>query len=392
MKIKNKVACIIGGSNGIGLAITLELIRNDYDKVFVLDIRKPDAQGIPNDFVTLYKQKVKYFNFNLLSVDLNILKKVSNIDTLVITAGFGRVATFDKLTSFEIDNLLKVDLCAITGILKYFYPLICSKNNFYTLVMGSIAGHVVSPLFSVYGAAKSGLCSLIENLNIELEKASVDNRILDVSPGALKGTNFNGDKNNISVIDKLARVLVRKMFERKTLYIPDYDEVYKDVIKRYHNDPHKFGLESFDYKVKKMRVSSKPRLVVGYLSGTFDLFHIGHLNILKRAKAQCDYLVVGIHKDGSRKNKDTFIPLEERKAILSSIKYVDKVVDSTPEDSDMWKKIHYHKLFVGSDYKGSERFKNYAKFFKDKNVEIVFFPYTKKTSSTQLREVLLKNR
>jgi len=128
------------------------------------------------------------------------------------------------------------------------------------------------------------------------------------------------------------------------------------------------------------------------LSGTFDLFHIGHLNLLRRAKEQCDYLIVGVHESGAWKGKETFIPFEERLEIIRSVEYVDEACKSFDEDSDAWNIYHYDKLFVGSDYKGSERFKKYEEFFKDKGVEIVYFPYTKGTSSTQLREKLSNNK
>ena len=136
------------------------------------------------------------------------------------------------------------------------------------------------------------------------------------------------------------------------------------------------------------RINNKRQYTIGYLSGTFDLFHIGHLNLLRRAKEQCDYLIVGIHRDASHKGKQTFISFEERRAIVESCKYVDRVVTSEPEDSDAWEKYHYDKLFVGSDYKNTERFNRYEAFFKDKQVEIIYFPYTKGTSSTQLRNAL----
>ena len=129
---------------------------------------------------------------------------------------------------------------------------------------------------------------------------------------------------------------------------------------------------------------------VGYTTGVFDLFHIGHLNILRRAKEQCDYLIVGVHKSGAWKGKETYIPFEERRTIVESIKYVDKAIESFPEDADAHAVYRYNKLFVGSDYKGSERFLRYEEFFKDKGVEIVYFPYTKGTSSTQLRDKLSK--
>ena len=134
---------------------------------------------------------------------------------------------------------------------------------------------------------------------------------------------------------------------------------------------------------------SSKKYKVGFTCGVFDLFHVGHLNLLMRAKEQCDYLIVGVHDSGAWKGKDTFIPLEERKAIVASCKYVDKVVDSCREDSDAWDLWHYDKLFVGSDYKGTDRFNRYEEYFKDKGVEIVYFPYTNGTSSTQIRNSIL---
>ena len=147
-------------------------------------------------------------------------------------------------------------------------------------------------------------------------------------------------------------------------------------------------MSSYDYKIDNNRVNHNKQYKIGYLSGTFDLFHIGHLNLLRRAKEQCDYLIVGVHFDASHKGKVTFIPFEERLAIVGANQYVDKVVMSEREDSDAWDKYHYDMLFVGSDYKGTERFNRYEEYFKDKGVEIVYFPYTQGTSSTQLRGAL----
>ena len=134
----------------------------------------------------------------------------------------------------------------------------------------------------------------------------------------------------------------------------------------------------------------KKTKIIGYLSGTFDLFHVGHLNLLKKAKAECDYLVVGVHPDASHKGKKTVISFEDRKAVVSGCRYVDEVVEACSEDSDAWNLYHFHKLFVGSDYEGTERFKRYENFFADKGVQIIYFPYTKGTSSTQIRESLME--
>ena len=132
---------------------------------------------------------------------------------------------------------------------------------------------------------------------------------------------------------------------------------------------------------------------VGYTAGVFDLFHIGHLNILKRAKEHCDYLVVGVTVDElvSYKNKKCVIPYEERVEIVRAIKYVDEAVPQTSMDKmKAWENIHFDVMFVGDDWKGTEKWNAYEKQFQEVGVEIVYFPYTKGVSSTLLNQVLNK--
>lgn len=383
-------ALVVGGNSGIGLALVLNLISKNYDHVYIVGKDEPSTDDIPNDLKPAFNAKTSFKKINLINEEYEVFGKFEDIDTLMITAGFGRVAPFELLTETEITNLLKCNLVAITRIIKHYYSKIKSNNDFYCAVMGSIAGHVASPLFSVYGASKMGLCGFIENINAELAAEGFSNRILDVSPGSLKGTKFSGGGNDLTQTADIANNIVDKALAKETLYIPQYDEIFADVIKRYQNDPEKYAIESYQYKIKGNRLSTKPQVTIGYLSGTFDLFHIGHLNLLRRAKEQCDYLIVGVHKSGAWKGKETYIPFEERTAIVGSIKYVDKVIESFPEDADAYDVYHYNKLFVGSDYKGTERFLKYEEYFKDKGVEIVYFPYTKGTSSTQLRDAIIK--
>lgn len=134
--------------------------------------------------------------------------------------------------------------------------------------------------------------------------------------------------------------------------------------------------------------------IIGYTTGVFDMFHIGHLNILKRAKEQCDYLIVGVSTDElckSYKKKEPIIPYEERKAIIEAIKYVDKVVPQTDRNKfAAWERIKFDVMFVGDDWKNSPLFTELENKFNDVGVKIVFFPYTKTTSSTILREKLDK--
>lgn len=130
---------------------------------------------------------------------------------------------------------------------------------------------------------------------------------------------------------------------------------------------------------------------IGYTTGVFDLFHIGHLNILRRAKESCEYLIVGVTTDElvSYKNKVAVIPFEERIEIVKSIRYVDQVVPQTSMDKmAAWEKFRFNAMFVGSDWKGTERWIQLEKEFSAIGVDIVYFPYTQTTSSTKLREAL----
>ena len=135
---------------------------------------------------------------------------------------------------------------------------------------------------------------------------------------------------------------------------------------------------------------------IGYTTGVFDMFHVGHLNILRRAKEQCDYLIVGVSTDElvkNYKNKTPIIPFEERKVILEAIKYVDKVVPQENRDKySKNKKYEFNVMFVGDDWKGNSLFEEVEKKFKEVGVEVVYFPYTKGTSSTILKEKLEKIR
>lgn len=380
-----KTAVVVGGSNGIGLAISKNLINRGY-YVEICDLISPEENILDGNCFHFNYCNLLGFNEDLF----NFLASKKDVEFLMITAGFGRIADFQYHHIAEIDKMLTVDTISTIKLFRIFYERILKDNCFYAGVMGSISGWMSSPSASVYAAAKAGLVRFVESVNIELEAYGSNNRILDVSPASFKGSKFYGGKNDLSITGPLAEEIITRVISRKTIYIPQYDEIYKDVLERYHNDPHEYGLHSYEYKKNSGRLDNNNRVKIGYLSGTFDLFHVGHLNLLRRAKEQCDYLIVGVHNSGAWKGKETFIPLEERKAIVAACKYVDRVIDSCPEDSDVWDIWHYNKLFVGSDYKGTERFNRYEKYFKDKGVEIVYFPYTQGTSSTQIRETIMK--
>ena len=136
-------------------------------------------------------------------------------------------------------------------------------------------------------------------------------------------------------------------------------------------------------------------MLIGYTSGVYDLFHIGHLNLLKNAKGLCDKLVVGVTSDElvAYKNKKAVIRHADRMEIVRSIKFVDAVVPQNDMDKfKMWEQLKFDVLFVGDDWFNSEKWKVLDKKFKEVGVKIIYFPYTKGTSSTLINETLTKLR
>ncbi len=132
----------------------------------------------------------------------------------------------------------------------------------------------------------------------------------------------------------------------------------------------------------------------GYTTGVFDLFHIGHLNILEHAKLNCDYLIVGVTTDEltyTLKGRLPFIPFEERFEIIKSLKFVDEVVpEVTVDKMAAWRNLKFDVIFKGDDWKGSEKWNQLEKEFAAIGVRVIYFPYTKHTSSTKLRELIDK--
>jgi glycerol-3-phosphate cytidylyltransferase len=132
---------------------------------------------------------------------------------------------------------------------------------------------------------------------------------------------------------------------------------------------------------------------VGYTAGTFDMFHIGHLNLLRRARSSCDRLIVGVSTDElvmQHKGKIPVLPFEERLEIVRAVRYVDEVVLQESMDKLLaWERVRFDRLFVGDDYRGSAMWARFESEFPRLGVEIMYFPYTAHTSSTLLRERLL---
>ena len=238
---------IVGGANGIGLSMAHVLAhRTETQKVYVVD----KAQ-LAEEF---QHEKIESIQFDLTSQDYTVFDQFQDIDGLIITAGFGRLALFKDIPEEMIATYFNVNTIPVIRIIKHFYDKLLSNEDFYCGVMVSIAGFMSSPFFSLYGATKAALKIFIESVNVELEKAGTSNRILNVSPGSITGTSFNQGKTDLNVTATLAKEIIAKIEAKEDLFIPKYDEVFHEVLERYHADFRKEGAHSYEYKVTSGRI------------------------------------------------------------------------------------------------------------------------------------------
>ena len=237
---------VVGGANGIGLAIAQEMAgRDTTEKVYVVD-KAPLKEQYAHP-------KIESFQFDLTDEDYTFFDCFSDIDSLMITAGFGRLALFKDVTEQHIVDSFNVNTIPVLRLIKRFYLKLEGENDFYCGVMDSIAGWMSSPFFAVYGATKAALKIFIESVNVELQKGGSKNKILNVSPGSIKGTSFYKGENDLSALHELTNEILEHLAAKDDLFIPKYDEVFKEVLERYHVDFRKEGTHSYDYKMNARR-------------------------------------------------------------------------------------------------------------------------------------------
>lgn len=238
---------VVGGANGIGLSIAKVLAaRKETERVYIID-KSPLA-------LEYQEEKIKSYEFDLTSSDYSIFDQFSDIDGLMITAGFGRLALFKDIPEEMIPLYFNVNTIAVIRVIKHFYDKLLTDNDFYCGVMVSIAGFMSSPFFSLYGATKAALKVFIESVNVELEKAGSINKILNVSPGSIKGTSFNQGQTDLNQTEGLTKEILTHLERKEDLFIPKYDDVFKEVLDRYHKDFREEGRHSYEYKLKSGRI------------------------------------------------------------------------------------------------------------------------------------------
>jgi len=238
---------VVGGANGIGLSIATELAkRENVEKVFIVD-KAP--------LLSEYNHpKIEAFQFDLTSDNYSFFDRFSDINSLMITAGFGKLSLFKDVSESYIINSFNVNTIPVLRLIHKYYEKLEDQEDFYCGVMVSIAGFMSSPFFAVYGATKAALKIFIESVNVELKKSGSNNKVLNVSPGSLKGTSFSSGKTDLNVVAPIANAIIEHLESKDDLFIPQYEEVFKNVLERYHSDFRAEGDHSYDYKKNSGRV------------------------------------------------------------------------------------------------------------------------------------------
>lgn len=237
---------VVGGANGIGLSIATELANRDTtEQIYVVD-KAPLHERYAHP-------KIESLQFDLVEHDYSFFDQFTDINGLMITAGFGRLALFRDVTEKYIIDSFNVNTIPVLRLIKRFYEKLSGQDDFYCGIMDSISGWMSSPFFAVYGATKAALKIFIESVNVELRKGGSKNVILNVSPGTIKGSSFYGKENNLDELRGVTCDIIRHLEAKDDLFIPKYEDVFKEVLQRYHDDFRKEGAHSYEYKLNSRR-------------------------------------------------------------------------------------------------------------------------------------------
>ncbi len=237
---------VVGGANGIGLSIATELAKRDcVEKVYIVD-----KASLAEEF---QNPKFEAFQFDLTNEDYSFFDRFTDINAMMITAGFGKLALFKDVPENYITSSFNVNTIPVLRLVHKFYGKLDAKEDFFCGVMVSIAGFMSSPFFAVYGATKAALKIFIESINVELHKGGSNNTILNVSPGTIKGTSFYGRVNDLNELHDLSNEIIFHLEAKDDLYIPKYEDVFKQVLERYYKDFRKEGEHSYEFKLNSKR-------------------------------------------------------------------------------------------------------------------------------------------
>ncbi len=242
-----KEVLIVGGASGIGLSVAMQLVeRPGVQRVHIVD-----KQALAPEYA---HEKISSYIFDLTAEDYSFFDTFTDVDSLFISAGFGKLGLFKDMPEQMISTYFQVNTIPAIRLIHHFYNKLEAANPFYCGVMVSISGYLSSPFFSVYGATKAALRFFIESVNVELEKNGSANKVLNISPGSIKGTGFYKGATDLSQTAALAGEIIAQMESRNDLFIPQYDEIFRNVLERYHDDFREEGRRSYDYKLNSGRM------------------------------------------------------------------------------------------------------------------------------------------
>ena len=344
-----------------------------FDQEFALDVHKfPTDMLIYRTIVIVYSAFAKVNSV----VPIDFFWKRYNIQD--------KVAKLEKLSHNFLMQLRHQDEYKQFNALHQRKAAIVEFNkkdrlstHFYDALKKPYLGGVNNKKIYVFGSGKYAqnfiqkhrhivnICSAVDN-NSEKWGSSVEG-VGIISPEMLKKA-YNSD----------VRIII---------CVKDYKEIYLQL--------YLMGIKDITLYNPCEKASDKPYRI-GYLSGVFDLYHIGHVNMFRRAKEKCDYLIVGVTSDEyvvNKKGKTPFIPCEERIAVVQSCEYVDKAVVVPylhEEITEAWEKYRYDVQFCGSDYKHDGWWLTQKAWLEERGSTIVFFPYTQQTSSTKIKSLVEK--
>ena len=259
MQIKSANVLITGGASGIGKIMGRMALEKGAKALIIWDVNQEALEATAAEFASrgrVYIYKVDITNSDLVAQTYQQIKQeVGAIDILINCAGIVRGnKTFDQQTVQDIRLTFEVNTIAPMVIAQQILPDMIARNRGHICNIASAGGMLSNPKMSVYGASKAALKIFIESVNVELEKCGTSNRILNVSPGSIKGTSFNHGTTDLSQTTPLASEIIEHLEAKDDLFIPQYEEIFKHVLARYQQDFRAEGRHSYEYKLNSGRL------------------------------------------------------------------------------------------------------------------------------------------
>ena len=245
----NKNIAIVGGTAGLGLALSCYFIRNT-NCTEVLVIGRQEHRGKLDDLRLRYQKKdlmVENENWDFLD----------QYDIIIYCAGVGQIKYFNQANYDDILTSVNINVLAPISLISSLQEKLVSKKDFRLVIITSIAGKLVSPLFALYGATKSCISNYIQSVNIELEKIGALNNIVEIAPGYIEGTSFYQKETRLDKLETIMPEFVKNITDGINFNIPLNSDLYYELIRECNADPEKFGRKSFDYKIKTISERKK---------------------------------------------------------------------------------------------------------------------------------------